>query len=821
MEAVLKDFVFALRQLGKSPIFTIIAVLTLTLGIGANTAVFSVMNAVLLRSLPVRDPHGLYYLRMPADQGQPDGADNIGDNGTSFSYPVFSALRQRHDVLQALIAYAPLSMDTEPIRVGSTPLAATGEAVSGNFFSGLTAGMLLGRPLTPADEQRHAPVVVLSYAFWTQAYARSPHVLGTVLYVRGVPLTIIGVAARGFFGVESGQSTDFWIPLQTNPALNVWGPDPQGTIYSRPAWWSLRLIGRLAHGITPQQAQAALASTFLAAAQQGVGHIDTAHWKPRLDFTPARGIENDSRLYRQPLEILMGLVLLILLIALTNVAMMLRARNAARAREFSLRLALGSGRARLFTQLLTESGMLVIAGALLGWLCAVAATRWLAAMAQIGSGLAPDSTVLVFTLAVSIVAALAFGLAPLRAAVRLPIAGVLRSSGSQLTLSRRAVLTGNLALIAQVAFCLVLLMAASLLLRTLNRYHDQPLGMDATHLLVFGITPAESSTSQQRLVFYHALLDRLQALPGVQAASMVMLRPGNYWSSNIDFLLDGVHQQGQVVRRNYVGSGYFHAVGTAMLAGREFTRADSPQSARVALVNQTFAHRFYPHGDAIGHILTAHDPPAAIVGVVADSKYTSTSESPMPMAYFPVAQQPTIGAEQIELRTTGRPLALLPEVRRAVAALNPALPLQKPLTQAQQFALTYAEPSMFAAMGGFFGLLAALLVATGLYGTLAWRTSRRITEIGVRMALGARSGEVVWLVLRESLTLATWGLVLGLPLLLLGAGLLRSMLWRLSPYDPASLALAVVGVVLVVAVASVAPARRAASVDPIRALRSE
>jgi predicted permease len=822
LQTLRKHVVFALRHLGKSPAFTLAAVLSLVLGIGANTAMFSVMDTILLRSLPVRHPDGLYYLRMANGQDQPQGATSTGDSNSAFSMPVFEVLRQQQRAFESLIAYVPLSSTGIAVEAASRPFEAQGSEVSGNFFSGLTINMQAGRELTQADEQHHSPVMVLSYAFWTKAFARNPHVLGSTVFVKGMPFTVVGVAARGFFGLEPAKFTDFWIPLQNNAKLNAWGtPSNRESLYGSPNWWCLRLVARLAPGVTPQQAQAAAAGVFLHAASEGIGSIDAKQWKPLLAFDQARGIEGYNRQYRESIEILMGLVLLILLIALTNVAMMINARNTGRSREFSLRLALGAKRAHLFVQLLTESSLLVLVGATLAWLFAVEATRWLAGVARIDSGLMPNSTALLFMVSVSAMAALLFALAPLRSAIRMPMASVLRAGGMHITLDRRAVTVGNVALVMQIALCLMLMMAGGLLLRTLSQYQNQPLGMDAEHLLVFGLSPYHSQSSEQKLVFYRTLLNRIRALPGVRGASTVSIRPGGQWRSGSEISIDGAQQPGVMILTNYIGPDYFQTIGTPILKGREFNDADSPQSAKVIVVNRAFVRKFFPHGDSIGHRVTAGGVDANIIGVVADSKYSSPADGPGPTGYLAIAQQQIIGSQQIEVRTWGDPLALLPEVRHTITMVDPTLPLVDPMSEAQQFAISYAQPTMFASLGGFFGLLAGMLVAIGLYGTLAYRTSCRTVEIGIRMALGIQRGQVMWLVLRESLTLAAWGLLLSIPLMVLSSRLLGSMLWNISPYDLVSISAATGGVFVIIAAASFIPARRAASVDPMRALRSE
>jgi predicted permease len=821
MHTFLRDIRYAMRQLRKSPGFTLTVVLMLALGIGANTAVFSVMNAVLMQLLPVSRPEGLSYVHLSNGQHPPPGGSQSGSWDTSFSEPVFEALRHRGDVFEELIGYVPLSFTGSiAVRHGELPEEASGEEVSGNFFSGLGARLQLGRGFSLQDEKEHSQAVVLSYDYWTRSYARDPSVVGQTLYIKSIPMTVVGVAAHGFKGIEPATSTDFWIPLQNRPDLNAWGtPAGDNTLYGSPKWWCLRMMARLRHGVTPMQAQQAITGSYAEAVKQTVGAFDPKQWKPLLEFVPARGIGGYNDQNREPLRILMGLVALVLLIACTNVAMMVQARNTVRQREFSLRLAIGAGKSRIFRQLLCESLLLVSAGAVVGWLFALSATRMLATWSGIETGLSPDRSVLLFTLLVSALAALAFGLIPLWSAMRAPVAGVLRSSAAQLTTNRNRVVGRRIVLAGQMAICLVLLMAAGLLLRTLRNYATQNLGIQAEGLLVFNVSPQGQTDTH---VFYRSVLDRLRQLPGVESVSMAQNRPGSGWSNNNDgFELDGVGKRGASLRTNDVGPGFAHAMGVPIVAGRDIAESDAQGTHFVALVNETFVKKYLGGTNPLGHYLGNSKFRLDIVGVVRDSKYTSVDEEAMPMAYLPSMQFPNIGPMSIELRTRGDAMGILPEVRKAVAALYPNVPIEKPMTQQEQFDKSYAQQRMFAAMGGFFGVLAALLVATGLYGSHSFRVSRRTTEIGIRMALGASRAQVLTMVMRESLWVLVAGLAVGIPLTFFAVRPLKSMLYQMSPLDPASLALAITAMIVVSGCAVLLPARRAASIEPMQALRSE
>jgi predicted permease len=820
MNRLLHEARVALRQLRKSPGFALTVVLMLALGIGANTAVFSVMNATLMQLLPVSRPEGLSYVHLTNGQHPPPGAAQSGSWDTSFSEPVFEALRQRGDVFEELIAYVPLSFTGSiAVRHGELPEEASGEEVSGNFFSGVGASMERGRGFSLQDEKDHAPLVVLSFDYWTRSYARDPSVVGQTLYIKSIPMTVVGVAAHGFKGVEPATSTDFWIPLQNRPELNAWGtPAGDNTLYGSPKWWCLRMMARLRTGVTPMQAQQAITGSYAEAVKQTVGAFDLKQWMPLLEFVPARGIGGYNDQNREPLRILMGLVALVLLIACTNVAMMVQARNTVRQREFSLRLAIGAGRAAIFRQLLCESLLLVSAGAAAGWLFALSATRMLATWSGIETGLSPDRSVLLFTLLVSALAALAFGLIPLWSAMRAPVAGVLRSGAAQLTTNRNSVIGGRIVLAGQMAICLVLLMAAGLLLRTLRNYATQNLGIQADGLLVFNVSPQGQADPH---VFYRSLLDRLRQLPGVEFVSMAQNRPGSGWSNNSDgFLLDGVATHGASLRSNNVGPGFARTMGVPILDGRDIAESDTGATQSVVLVNETFVKRHLANKNPLGHQIGGKRR-FTIVGVVRDSKYTSVDEEPMPMAYVPSMQFLSIGPMSIEVRTRGDAMGMWPEIRKAVASLYPNVPIEKPMTQQEQFDKSYAKQRMFAAMGGFFGVLAALLVATGLYGSHSFRVSRRTTEIGIRMALGASRAQVLTMVMRESLWVLVAGLAVGIPLTFFAVRPLKSMLYQMSPLDPASLALAITAMTVVSGCAVLLPARRAASIEPMQALRSE
>jgi predicted permease len=576
--------------------------------------------------------------------------------------------------------------------------------------------------------------------------------------------------------------------------------------------------------VTKTQAAAQLQSVFQSAAYIGLGNPEPGEKRPVLSFDDARNFPGYDSEYGKPLRMLMAMVGFVLLIALSNVVMLLLARNATRQREFSLRLALGAGRRELFRQLLTESLLLVAIGGGLAWLFAVIATKALGAWAQIESTLAPDCTVLFFTLSILILTAFMFGLAPLRAALSSGPGLVLKTSSATSNTDAGKTRTGKIVVILQMALCLVLLVGGGLLVSTLRNLENIPLGMRVDGLVVFGVKPNTQSTPEA-IAFYQTLMSKLRVLPGVESVTNMEERLGSWSSNNSDMTIDGKLPAGKPgwVSNNVVGPDFFHTLGVPVLFGREFTDADTAKSPPVAIINELFAQRFLPNQNPLGHRIGSPDGKYqfTVVGVVKNHKYRSIDEEPIPMAWFSYTQSPSVGKMHIELRVHGEPLAILPAAHKVVQEMDPNLPLIEPLTQRAQYETTISRQLLFARLAGFFGLLAVVLVATGLYGTLAYRVNNRTVEIGVRMAVGARRGQVVWMVLRDSLVLTGIGVVVGMPLAALVGKSLTSSLYGVKPFDALIYGFAVLGVVTVAIAASMVPARRAASVDPLTALRSE
>ena len=521
---------------------------------------------------------------------------------------------------------------------------------------------------------------------------------------------------------------------------------------------------------------------------------------------------------------MMTLVGFVLLIALSNVAMLLMARNATRQREFSLRVALGSGRWELFRQLLVDSVLLVSMGGIVAWLFANVATRALGKWAQIESTLAPDHRVLVFTLIILILATVLLGVAPLRMALAAGPELALKTSAATSHKDRGVSRTGRTIVAMQMALCVVLLLGGTLLVRTLRNLKNTPLGMRVNGLVVFGVKPENIHSIPESIAFYQELMQKLRVLPGVESATVMAMRLGSGWSNNGSMMVDGKVPEGDPwIRSNIVGPDFFRTLGVPIFAGRDFNDSDTATSPHVGIVNELFAQRFLPNQNPLGHTIgTEHGEfQMTIVGVVKNHKYRSIDEDPIPMAWYMYAQIPVAAKMNGELRVNGEPLAILPSVRRIVQQIDRDLPLIQPMTQRAQFDTTISQQLLFARLAGFFAILAVVLVATGLYGTLVYHVNNRTVEIGLRMAVGAQRAQVVWMVLRDSLMLTAVGAAIGVPLALLTGKALASVLYELKPSDFTSMAIALAGVALVAVGASTVPARRAAGIDPLTALRWE
>jgi predicted permease len=809
---LVQDLRFGIRVLNANRSFSIVAVITLALGIGANTVIFSAMNTVVLRRLPVRDADRLVHLRWSGTQ--PETVAYSGRTGEPFSQAILERLRAEREVFADLVGYVAL-FDNLPVRHGLELESVHGQMVSGNYFSGLGVAMVCGRSFTLADEAKHEKAAVLSYAYWNRSFQGRCDAVGQTLYIKTVPYTIVGVAAKSFHGIW--EANDVWILL---------GDDAR---FSAPTHWCVNITGRLAQGVSEAQATAKLNPAF----QHAINDISGTSARKRkpcnLYLETARGIPGLRDDYRESLTALLAIVGLVLMISCGNVAMLLTARNAAREREFSIRMALGGSRMRLFRQLLVEGSVLVAAGAILAWLFAAFATDVMRVWAGLEVSLTPDHTVLLFTAAVSIAATIVFGVVQVIGGIRSPLAIPLRTFSATAHRQKGKWGGGQLVVSLQISLCLALLVASGLLVRTLRNLEHVDVGFRSSGLLVFGIDPPHDFASHAAGVrFYQGLLERLRSLPAVESATLTTVRFGAGSGSWKIALVDGKSLSGgsreSLMAWTAAGADFVRVLGMRLLQGRSFNDADSASAAKVAIVNETFVKRFLAGGNPLGHHLELWENDQldagqfTIVGVVANSKYAGIRDEDA-IAYTPVAQVLALNEVTFELRLEGEPLRLLPEVNKIAREFD-AIPL-RPTTQQEEFDGSISQERLTARLAICFGVLAAVLVATGLYGTLVYTVTRRTAEIGLRMALGATRWEAVGIVIRRSLRAGVAGIAMGLPLAIVSGRLLRSFLYGVPPEDPMTYLAALAGIVAVCVFASWIPARRAATVDPVVALRYE
>jgi predicted permease len=828
-----QDLRFGLRTLRKNPGFTAIAVLTLALGIGANTAIFSLLNAVLLRPLPVEKPGELVLLGKGRAGGSTDGFAET----ELYSYPFYRQVLQKNQVFHEVSAILSLPLGMHGLVAGRTELELLHvQLVSGTYFRMLGVKPWLGRSLTEAEEEPAGshPVAVVSYSWCDQRFARDPAIVGKTVTFGSTVYTIVGVTPPGFFGTAVGQSPDVWIPLsmekQISPGWN--GLDDKG-------FASLYILGRLKRGVTIGQAQAQ------------VNLLANQIWRDYAGATLTKQQEDDLRHAQivltsiehglphirygaeTPLEILMSVVGLVLLIVCANLANLLLARATTREREIAVRMSLGAGRGRLVRQLLTESLVLALAGATLGIVFASWAGRVLVAMIPHGHeplplNVAPDARVLGFTLLVSLATALLCGLAPALRATRIALGSSLKEARGSIASTSRTRLAKAL-IVSQVALSLVLLIGAGLFLRTLVNLSDVDTGFNKENVLLFGIDPpAVGYKEDARLIgMYQQIEQRVSALPGVRADSISFFTfDQGEWTDSVSVVgRTPTREDDMSATYNVVGPAYFATMGIPLLLGRAFGPRDTGASPKVAVIDETFVRWYLPGGSPIGkHFGLGGDPKHSndieVVGVVKDAKYQNLGERRFPAAYFPYTQKVQY-LNDFEVRYSGNPEVTISEVRQAVSQIDHSLPLAYTGTMVEQVDRSLAGQSLIARLSTFFGLLAAFLACIGIYGLAAYAVTRRTNEIGIRMALGAEASGVLWMVMRESLTLAALGVVIGIPVSFAAARLIESVLYGLKITDPATIVLAALVMIAVAALAAYLPARRASKVDPMVALRYE
>lgn len=824
LETLVQDVRYGLRSLLAAPAFALTAVLSLALGIGANTAIFSILNALVLRSLPVQDPRQLVTF-----------ADS------DYTNPIWEQVRDHQRAFSGVFAYSSGRFD---LANGGESHMANGLWVSGDFFHVLGVPAIRGRVIGPADDRRHGgpsgPVAVISYGFWKGHFAGDPEIIGKSFTVDRHTFQIIGVTPVWFMGLDIDQQYDFAIPIGCEPLLHA-----DESALDQRSWWWLRIIGRLQPQGTVQRAQAqmkALAPEVFRATIPPNWPADKQKEYQSSSFTlqPANTGFSQTRLqYHTALYTLMAVVGLVLLIACANVANLLLARATARQREISVRLAIGAARRRVIRQLLTESLLLAVLGATCGLLFALWGGRLLVhllstANYEVQFDVAPDLHVLAFTSAVALLTGSLFGLAPaLRATNVAPNQSLKENARGTVTGASRFSL-GKALVTSQVALSLVLLVAAALFLGTLRNLLTADLGFDRHNILLVNAAVPESQIARtQRVALFAETLERLRAIPGVRSASSSTQTPMSNLTWNENTYPEGYHSKSAddtLTYFNRVSPGYFETVGTPLLTGRDFTVSDNLSAPRVMVIGEATARKFFGLANPIGKVIGIDAPKTKVgtkqdlyevIGVAKDIKYQSISEQKLLTAYLSCAQDPNPWPEMtFELRSETSFQALTPAVRTAVGQVNQrvSIAFRSFETQINDSLL---QQRLVALLSSFFGFLALLLAMVGLYGVTSYVVARRQAEIGIRMALGAQRNSVIWLVLRDVIVTLAIGTAVGIVVSLSAAGLVKSLLYGVQPTDPAMLASAAGVLVAAAAIAGYLPARRASRLDPMQALRNE
>jgi predicted permease len=843
VEILLQDLRYSLRVLARSPGFTLVAVLSLALGIGANTAIFTLINGLLLKELPVHAPRELVSF------GKAFGAGVIGgvDLGTNDLFPYEFGRQLEHDPgpFQGVCYFASftrqLSVHLSGNEQGPAAQVVT-HLVSGNYFNVLGADMEMGRPILPsdADASGRSAVVVLSDHYWRQALAADPNVIGRTISISGTPFTVIGVAEKKFYGIKLQKDPpELWVPITMQSVVLM-----QPTMLDAKGLYWLHIIGRRDANHTMAQEQQWVNAQMRNYTTTQEGAQITPERRKEIErigvnlISARTGISDLRTIYGDSLRILMTIVGLVLLVACANLANFLLAKAAAREREIATRLALGSSRTRIVRQVLTEALLLAFAGGALGLVLAFAATRILIRVVMSDAAFTtlnatPDLQVLAFTFGVSLFTGLLFGIAPALRASRFKATPAMNATARTAGASGGGTrILSRILVAAQVALSVVLLAGAGLFLRTLVNLQHEDMGFNRTHLLLVELTGKFGGAYEpnQLSSLYQTITDRIQALPGsrsVAFAGTPPLSPGN-WGTTMK--VDGYVPQPKEDLSSLitqVSSGYFATVDMPVLEGRAIDSRDVPGSLQAVVVNRTFATHFFPHGGAVGHRIVVEDPSLTgkweIVGVVADARYNSPRETPQRMIYLPVLQLTgdNAYARWLQIKTAGDPARAAGAVRAAIAEVDPNLPILNIRTIGEQVDLFTVNEQLISELSVIFSALTVILAAIGLYGVMSYSVLRRTHEIGIRIALGASNGTVLWMVLRESLALLGIGLAVGLPAALAAARLVQSQLFGLSAFDPVTMIFAVTVIAAVTLVAAWLPARKAAAVDPLVALRCE
>jgi predicted permease len=843
----------ALRQLRKSPGFAVTVILTIALGIGANTAIFTLVHAVLLRSLPVRDPHGLFEIGDNTRPGISDGfpdpdLDGAGDFAM-FSNELYKHLKATTPQIAEVAAMSAPDLTMSVRQSNAAARAERVEYVSGNYFDLLGIGPFAGRVLRQGDNTPGAaPVAVLSYAAWQSIYAGDPNIVGQTLSVQGHPFTIIGVGPSGFFGDRiDPKPPALWIPLETEPLLT----GAQSMLRTKSANW-LNLLARFQPGTNVQALEAQMTANLQhwmadipaytengAAAQIPRQHI--------LIVPGGRGIQVLQSRREAGLYLLMGICLLVLLVACANVANLLLARGAAQRADTALRMALGAARSRVIGQMMTDSLVLACLGGAAGLAVAYGGTRLILSLAfphapQVPIDPHPSLPVLLFALGLSLATGAAFGIVPAwinsHADPAEALRGVNRSTRDRGSLSQKGLI------VFQAALSLVLLVGAGLLTRSLDKLQHQDLGVNTRNRYLVQFDPQGAGYTLETLpVLYRDMEQRFGALPGVQNAAIAGYVPLSGRTDATSIFVSGrkspVGNGNNFVLYDRVSPHYFAAIGQPFLAGRGISEQDTETTQPVAVVNQAFVRQFFPHENPIGRFFGHDEPQMAgsmrIVGVVADTKYANPQAQALPMYFLALPQQISgftqatdrddearsmfVGTLILDFATP--PANVDATVRRTLADINPNLTPGSITTFAYQVQGNFDEDRLLSRLTMLFGALALIVAAVGLYGITAYQVARRTSEIGVRMALGATRGDVLVMVLRVAYTQIGIGILIGLPVAVLGARAIRNQLYDTSVLDPLSQLKAVAALAAAATVAAIVPARRAASIEPVIALRAE
>lgn len=850
LEQLVQDCRYGLRTVAANKTFSLLAVLSLALGIGANTAIFSFMDSLLMRSLPVANPNELVVLNWRTLPGV--GGDtvvhsmsgstwkepNAGRVAGIFPYPAFETLRDNTDqVFSSVFAYYP-TRRINFVANGHAEMAG-GEYVTGGYFSGLGVAPSAGRLIGPADDQAGAPAVaVLSFTYARKRFGDASKAPGQSISINKVAFTVAGVAPPEFFGVDPAMAPDFYIPLASGLLLKqrFGGGDAEGLLDQHYYW--LEMMARLRPGVNLNHAQAVVGPIFQRWAASTAGNEKERRNLPELLIRDgATGLNTLRRRYSEPLYVLFGMVALILAISCVNIANLLLARASARRREIAVRLSIGAGRFRVVRQLLTESVLLSSMGGAVGVVFAIWGIHTLAALLANGREnftMRPELNLLVlaFTVSLSVLTGIVFGLAPAIAATRVDVVGALKETRAGAPGGRfRRFSTSQILVAVQIGMSLVLLLGAGLFARTLRNLHSIELGFNRDNILLFEMNARQAGHKDPELpAFYEDLRKRFQAIPGVQEATFTHHPLIGSGTSMSDVTPAGqLPQKGDTTHVLVTGPNFFSTRQIALRFGRTFDDRDRPGSLAVAVVSEAYVKRYFPANNPIGQQITLHRPPPnqnqalEIIGVVRDARYGALTGEPRNIVYLPFEQASYRALDGVTyaLRTNGDPLGFASAVREIVRRADARVPVTDLQTQTAQLDQIMNQEIMFAWLCGVFAILAVVIAGVGLYGTMAYSVERRTSEIGIRVALGARRGNVVWMVLRQAAGLAAAGLALGLPAAYLSSQLVKSFLYGVEPDDPMAALLAIGILVAAVIAAGYLPARRAAKIDPMTALRHE